>query len=79
MRRSPGGPPDRRRVEGSAERGVGRSGTPGDDDWTGEPPEGRYSRDRAQPGFWANQWQPLAIGGGVLMILVIVVLILALA
>lgn len=50
-----------------------------DDDWVGEPPEGRYSRDRANPGFWATQWQPLAIGGGVLAILVIVVLILALA
>ena len=28
-----------------------------DDDWVGEPPEGRHSRDRANPGFWANQWQ----------------------
>jgi hypothetical protein len=72
--RSPGGPPDRRKTSQS----VHRSGTP-DDDWTGEPPEGRYSRDRAKPGFWATQWQPLAIGGAVLMLLIIVVLILALA
>src|SRR3954454_5702665 len=54
-------------------------GVADDDDWVGEPPEGRYTRDRAKPGFWANQWQPLAIGGGVLVVLVIVVLILALA
>lgn len=27
------------------------------EDWTGEPPEGRHSRDRAKPGFWENQWQ----------------------
>ena len=25
-----------------------------DDDWVGEPPEGRHSRDRANPGFWAQ-------------------------
>jgi hypothetical protein len=50
-----------------------------DDDWVGEPPEGRHSRDRARPGFWANQWQPLAIGGGVLVLLIIIVLVLALA
>jgi len=23
-----------------------------DDDWVGEPPEGRHSSDRADPGFW---------------------------
>ena len=28
-----------------------------DEDWTGEPPEGRHSRDRSKPGFWENQWQ----------------------
>ena len=26
-----------------------------DDDWVGTPPEGRHSRDRADPGFWQNQ------------------------
>ncbi len=33
-----------------------------DDDWVGTPPEGRHSRDRADPGFWQNQWQPAAAG-----------------
>lgn len=28
-----------------------------DDDWVGEPPEGRHTRDRAKPGYWQNQWQ----------------------
>jgi hypothetical protein len=49
-----------------------------DDDWVGEPPEGRHTRDRANPGFWANQWQP-AIAGAVLFVLVLaLVLILVL-
>ena len=30
-----------------------------EDDWVGEPPEGRYSRDRAKPEYWARPW-PLA-------------------
>jgi len=49
-----------------------------DDDWVGEPPEGRHSRDRAKPGFWANQWQGSAITGGVILLLIVVVLLLVL-
>jgi hypothetical protein len=48
-----------------------------DDDWVGTPPEGRYTRDRADPGFWQRQWQPAA-AGALLFVLVVVVLILAL-
>ena len=48
-----------------------------EDDWVGEPPEGRHSRDRAKPGHWSNQWQA-AVAGAVLFVLVIVVLLLAL-
>jgi hypothetical protein len=48
-----------------------------DDDWVGTPPEGRHSRDRADPGFWRNQWQPAA-AGSVLFVLVVIVLLLAL-
>ena len=36
-----------------------------EDDWVGTPPEGRHSRDRADPEFWRRkQWQagiPLTI------------------
>jgi hypothetical protein len=49
-----------------------------DDDWVGTPPEGRYTRDRADPGFWRNQWQPAAVGGAVLFVLIVIVLLLAL-
>ncbi len=45
-----------------------------DDDWVGEPPEGRYAQDRAKPEFWRQPW-PLA-GAGVALLLVIVVIIL---
>jgi hypothetical protein len=50
-----------------------------DDDWVGTPPEGRHSRDRADPGFWANN-RPLVVTlfwfG--LAVLIVVVLVLAL-
>jgi hypothetical protein len=49
-----------------------------DDDWVGTPPEGRYTRDRADPVFWRNQWQPAAVGGAVLFVLIVIVLLLAL-
>ena len=49
-----------------------------DDDWVGEPPEGRHSRERADPGFWSGQ-RPLSLAaagiGIVLIVLLIVVLL----
>jgi len=51
-----------------------------DDDWVGEPPEGRHSRDRAKPEFWANQWQGrAAAGAGMLLLIVIIVALVLLA
>jgi hypothetical protein len=48
-----------------------------DDDWVGTPPEGRYSRDRARPEFWRNQWQASVAWSGLgLAILVLVVVLL---
>lgn len=49
-------------------------GVDDDDDWVGEPPEGRHSRDRAKPEFWRNQ-APLMIGGGGLVIVIVVIVI----
>ncbi len=49
-----------------------------DDDWVGEPPEGRHARDRADPAFWSGQ-RPLAIAGaglGLALIVLLVVLLL---
>jgi hypothetical protein len=48
-----------------------------DDDWVGTPPEGRYTRDRAKPEFWARQRPivPAAVG---IVIVVAAILLIAL-
>lgn len=46
-----------------------------DDDWTGTPPEGRHTRDQARPEFWRAQWQTYAIGAGLLMAIVLVLVV----
>jgi hypothetical protein len=48
-----------------------------DDDWTGEPPEGRHSRDQAKPGFWRNQWQA-AVATSILGVVIVIALLLIL-
>lgn len=48
-----------------------------DDDWVGTPPEGRYTRDRANPEFWWKQ-RPIGIGAAGLVVVVIIVLVIAL-
>jgi hypothetical protein len=48
-----------------------------DDDWVGTPPEGRISRDRANPGYWNRHWPMQTIVFGVLALLVVLVVILA--
>ena len=65
-----------RRASSEAERVDLRHGHD-DDDWVGTPPEGRHSRDRANPGFWRNQ-PPAAAAGAVLFVLAVIVLLLAL-
>lgn len=62
-------------------RGIGYTGgMPWDDDndWVGEPPEGRYTRDRAKPEFWRTQRAPQVIGAAVLVGLIVLVLVLLL-
>jgi hypothetical protein len=49
-----------------------------DDDWVGTPPEGRHSRDRARPEFWAQRFPMVTIAGGLLGLLVLVVILVAL-
>ena len=49
-----------------------------DDDWTGTPPEGRHSRDRAKPEHWRRAFPMVTVFWGILGILVVIVLILAL-
>jgi hypothetical protein len=48
-----------------------------DDDWVGTPPEGRYTRDRADPQFWWRQ-RPVGIAAAGLAVVVIVLIVLAL-
>jgi hypothetical protein len=45
-----------------------------DDDWVGEPPEGRHSRERSNPGFWADQWQVPVLGGAAFLLLIVIVI-----
>jgi hypothetical protein len=49
-----------------------------DDDWTGEPPEGHITRDRADPDFWKGR-APLSIAGagiGIALIILLIVILL---
>jgi hypothetical protein len=46
-----------------------------DDDWVGQPPEGRYTRDRAKPEFWHQPWPWAGAGFALLLVIVIVVLL----
>jgi hypothetical protein len=50
---------------------------PDDDDWVGEPPEGRHSRSQAKPDFWRNQWQAI-VATSILGVLILIVVIIAL-
>ena len=52
--------------------------TQDDDDWVGTPPEGHHTRDRANPGFWAQNQKALTYVFFGLFVLVVVVLLLAL-
>jgi hypothetical protein len=46
------------------------------DDWVGEPPEGRHSADRADPEFWRLQRPPEVIALAVFLGLVVLVIVL---
>ena len=47
-----------------------------DDDWVGTPPEGRYTRDRADPGFWRTQRPLMITGVGMVIVLLVLVIVL---
>ena len=49
-----------------------------DDDWVGAPPEGRHSRERADPGYWNRSWPAAAVAGAALFVLCLIVVALAL-
>ena len=45
-----------------------------DDDWVGEPPEGRYTRDRAKPEFWWRQ-RPVSYTGAAILVTIVVLVV----
>jgi hypothetical protein len=47
-----------------------------DEDWVGEPPEGRHTRDRAKPEFWNRPWPWASAGTALVLLILILVLIL---
>ena len=49
-----------------------------DEDWVGEPPEGRYSADRAKPDFWRSQWPVSLTAVGIFVVIAILVIVYAL-
>ena len=49
-----------------------------DDDWVGEPPEGRHSASRADPGFWRNNTPVTITGVGIFIALLILLIVLLL-
>jgi hypothetical protein len=46
-----------------------------DDDWTGEPPEGRNASDPTRAAFWRAQTQKYMIGAGLLVAIVVVLVV----
>ena len=52
------------------------SGFDDEDDWVGTPPEGRYTRDRANPEFWRRQ-RPVSIAAAALVVIVVIVVVIA--
>lgn len=49
-----------------------------DEDWVGEPPEGRHSADRARPEFWRLQRPPQVAALAVLVGLIVLAVVLLL-
>jgi hypothetical protein len=49
-----------------------------DDDWVGEPPEGRHTRDQSKPEFWRMQRPPEVIAAAFVIVVIILVLVLVL-
>jgi hypothetical protein len=45
-----------------------------EDDWVGEPPEGRYGRERADPDFWRGR-RPMSITAAAIGLVLLVLLL----
>lgn len=49
-----------------------------DEDWIGTPPEGRYTRDRADPEFWWRQRPVSVTSAGIVLVVIVVIVVLLL-
>jgi hypothetical protein len=49
-----------------------------EDDWVGEPPEGHYTRDRADPGFWLTQKPVSFVAAGIAVVVIVLIIVLLL-
>jgi hypothetical protein len=49
-----------------------------DEDWVGEPPEGRHDAARARPDFWRLQRPPEILAAVLLLALIVVVVVVLL-
>ena len=49
-----------------------------DEDWVGEPPEGRHTADRAKPEFWAGKRPPSIVAAGIGLVLLILLVVILL-
>ena len=49
-----------------------------DEDWVGTPPEGHYTRDRANPEFWWNQRPPWSLTAAGIAVVIVAIVIVAL-
>jgi hypothetical protein len=47
-----------------------------DEDWVGEPPEGRHSRERADPDYWRRLRIPAFAGAGAVAALIVLIVVL---
>jgi hypothetical protein len=46
-----------------------------EDDWVGTPPEGRHTRDQANPEYWRQFWPRAGVGLGLAVLILVIVVI----
>jgi hypothetical protein len=47
-----------------------------DDDWVGEPPEGRHARERARPEYWRSVRLTSVTAAGIGLALIVLLIVL---
>ena len=47
-----------------------------EDDWVGTPPEGRHTRDQANPEYWRKLWPRAGVGMALVVLILVIAVIL---